>query len=200
MSNISIRQLVAPFVGALIGWLAAHGFDLGPGASDALITLAAGLVGGVVHILEAKNPPAPPSSSSGASSSPSSSSDTSASSSPGAKVVKMALLALLAAPLLHGCASFGVAPPKSADESIAYGYGLYTAVEQGLSAALAAGQVDKATAAAVDTRAGQARALLDAARAAELVNPSGAATDLAGATQILTTLQAWLNNPKGALP
>lgn len=90
--------------------------------------------------------------------------------------------------------------PQSTDESIAYGYGVYTGVENALSVALENGSITKTQATKVDADAGKARALLDAARAAEAVNPSGATNDLSLATAALTALQTWLNSPTGDPP
>lgn len=194
--QISWRSILTPWAGALAGWLAAHGLALTSDQVLALTVLCAAGATNLLHVLEqwvgpkpapsvttvvsnadpAKKPPTPPN----------------------AAVILLPLLLLL--PLMNACSALGLAPAQSSDESIAYGYGLYTAVEQGLSAAVAAHQVTKSTAIAVDQKAGDARGLLDAARAAETVNPSGAATNLATATQILTALQAWLNNPSGAPP
>lgn len=108
--------------------------------------------------------------------------------------------ALVAACMLVGCASVGLAPAQSTDESIAYGYGTYVAVEDALSTALQAGSVTKPEAIAIDRSAGQALVLLQAARLAESVDPQRASSDLALATSALTALQAWLNAPKGAPP
>lgn len=52
--NISYKVLLAPFVGALAAFLAAHGFDLGPGTTDALITALAGVATAVAHYHDRK--------------------------------------------------------------------------------------------------------------------------------------------------
>jgi hypothetical protein len=199
--QLSWRLILAPWIGGLAGWLAAHGLALSTDQVTALTLLAAGGAVNALHFLESRfgHPP-------GAGqvvtivkpADPAKKPPTSAGPGPGAAA---ALLLALILPLgLGGCAALGLQPAQSTDESIAYGYGLYTSVEEALSAAVAAGQVTKSTAIAVDQKAGQARELLDAARAAETVNASGAATDLATATQLLTALQTWLNHPAGAPP
>ena len=97
---------------------------------------------------------------------------------------------------IAACASL----PQSPDESIAYGYGVYTGVENALSVALENRSISKAQAVKVDADAGKARALLDAAHAVESTDPNASASDLAAATAALTALQSWLNAPTGDPP
>ncbi|MGH7144771.1 MAG: hypothetical protein ACREJ2_11685 [Planctomycetota bacterium] len=197
--QLSWRMILAPWVGAFGGWLASHGFALAPDQTLALTVLAAAIVANLMHLLEqwigphaaapvktiikaadpAKKPPG---------------------SSPIAAILLPLVLVIPIMFALGSCSALGLAPAKSTDESIAYGYGLYTAVEEALSASVAAGQVTKSTAIAVDREAGNARELLDAARAAELVNPSGASSDLMQATEALEVLQTWLDHPNGSPP
>ncbi len=204
--QLSWRQILAPWAGALAGFFASRGLNLSPDQLIALVVICAGAAGNLLHFLEAwlspKGAPAPvltvitqqdPAKQPAAAAPTSSSSST-------LKLLLPFLVLLTAIPWLHACSTLGAAAPQSTDESIAYGYGLYTAVESALSESLAAGQVSKATAIAVDAKAGNARALLDAARAAELVNPAGAASNLATATQLLEALQVFLNHPTGAVP
>ena len=193
--NFSWRQLLAPWAGGLAGWFASQGLNFTPDQVVTLIIACAAGGANLLHMLEAWLAPKAVTTALSASD---------PAKKPPGPLVSVALLAVLltvsALPLLSACSALALAPAQSADESIAYGYGLYTAVEEALSACVAAGQVTKATASAVDQKAGQARLLLDAARAAETVNPAGAETDLASATQMLTVLQTWLNSPTGAPP
>lgn len=204
--QFSWRLILAPWAGAAAGWLAGHGLALTSDQVLAITVACAGAAVNAVHLLEqwlspksspavttivksndpAKKPPgaAPPG----------------AAPPPAAAILLPLLLTAALCAGLQGCAALGLAPAQSADESIAYGYGLYTGVESALSASVAAGQITKTTATVVDERAGQARSLLDAAHAAESVNPTGAASDLATAMQALEALQAWLNNPTGSPP
>lgn len=178
--QISWRAILTPWAGALAGYFASKGLTLTPEQVLLLVAACASGAANLLHLLDAwlspKTAPKKP---------------------PPAALLLPLILVL---PIVNGCSTLGLAPASSADESIAYGYGLYTALEQALSASVAAGQVSTAEARQVDTRAGQARELLDAARAAETVNPSGAATDLQTATGILTALQTWLNHPAGDPP
>jgi hypothetical protein len=189
--SISWRTLLAPFIGGLAGFLAARGLALDPTQQAALLTLCAGGCTAAMHLLEVYMSPKPtPTVTTVAGKA-----DPARKAGGWARLELLAALALLGAlagPLLSGCSSFGAPAPKSADEGIAYAYGLYTGVEQGLANAVTAGEVSKATAAKVDQAAGEARSLLDAAKAAELADPSTSATDLARASAVLNALQGWL--------
>lgn len=200
--QFSVRQLLAPGVGALLGWMTAHGFQAPPGTAEVLVAAGAWAVAALVHLVEAYVGPkaAPRITTVAGSADPARGTPKGGG---GGSSAASALLCALALGLIAGtagCAGLGAAPPDSPDESIAYGVGLYTGVENALAAAVAAHEVTPAQAAAVDARAGQARALLNAARAAELADPTGAATDLARATQLLQALQTWVNDPAGAIP
>lgn len=197
--QLSWRMILAPWAGALAGWLAGHGLSLSSDQLIALVVLCAGGAANGLHVLEQWLSPRPPPTVSTVIKA----ADPAKKPPPGPTALSVLLPLLLMLPLLtslSSCAALGLTPAASADESIAYGYGLYTALESALSSSLAAGEVTKSTAIAVDEKAGGARALLDAARAAETVNPSGAATDLASATNVLEALQAWLNHPSGSPP
>jgi hypothetical protein len=114
--------------------------------------------------------------------------------------VRVGPLALIAAIAALCAVSSCATAPRSADESIAYGYGLYTGLENALAMAVENGSVSKGEARTVDEKAAQARALLEAARAAEALDPGSAATDLEKATAALTALQTWVNHPSGGPP
>lgn len=191
--QISWRAILTPWAGALAGYFASKGLTLTPEQVLLLVAACASGAANLLHLLEAWLSPktAPTVATAVKEADP-------AKKPPPAAALLLPLILVL--PIVNGCSTLGLAPASSADESIAYGYGLYTALEQALSASVAAGQVSTAEARQVDTRAGQARELLDAARAAETVNPSGAATDLQTATGILTALQTWLNHPAGDPP
>ena len=100
----------------------------------------------------------------------------------------VALLALLAA-----CAALGLAQPKSFDEQLANAYGVHTAIASAAATAVSTGAITAAEGNAIETQVIASRELLDAAKVAEQVNPSGAQTDLTLATSALTALQTYLN-------
>jgi hypothetical protein len=62
--KISYYQIVSPFVGGAVGWLAARGLSLTPDQTTALTGLAAGALAAGVHIVESwigpKTPPPAP--------------------------------------------------------------------------------------------------------------------------------------------
>ena len=98
---------------------------------------------------------------------------------------------------LTGCATIGLSTPQSFDESLAEAYGVHTAVVSAAAAALTAGSITVAEAKAVETQAESSRALLDAARVAEVAGataqPQEAQNDLTLAETALTALQTYLN-------
>jgi uncharacterized membrane protein (DUF441 family) len=51
--KISYYQIVSPFVGGAVGWLAARGLALTPDQTTALTGIAAGAVASAVHVIEA---------------------------------------------------------------------------------------------------------------------------------------------------
>lgn len=106
---------------------------------------------------------------------------------------RVGLLALIAA--LAGCASLGLATPKGFDQQLAEAYGVHTAVVSATATALSAGSISEADAVAIQGMEQNARALLDAAHAAETAgNTAGASSNLALATTALTALQAYINS------
>ena len=98
----------------------------------------------------------------------------------------------LALCLLPACSSLGLATPKGFDQQLAVAYGTHTAVLQALATATNAGTLTSTEATQVNVQAVSARALLDAARAAEATNPAGAQTNLTLALTGLTALQGYL--------
>lgn len=94
---------------------------------------------------------------------------------------------------LGGCSALGLATPKGFDQQLAEAYGTHTAIVSATATALAAGSINSAQAAQVQTQAMSARALLDAAKAAETANPAAAGNDLTLALTGLTALQSFLN-------
>jgi hypothetical protein len=99
--------------------------------------------------------------------------------------------------LLSGCSALGLATPKSFDQSLANAYGVHTAVVSATATALASGAITSAEAGSVQIQANSARAMLDAAKAAETAgNSTGAQNDLSLAVTALTALQTYLNGVK----
>jgi hypothetical protein len=102
----------------------------------------------------------------------------------------VALIAILA-----GCSSLGLTSAKSVDQSLAYAYGVHTAVVTSATQALKSGSLSVSDAQQVSDLAQQARTLLDAARAASGTGDYSTATaKLQLATNILTQLQTYLNS------
>jgi hypothetical protein len=177
--NLSYRQLVAPFVGALVGWLASKGLSLTDDQTTALVGLCAGAVGGGVHVIESwvahVRAPLPP---------------------PDVSTQKTLPKSFIAIPLtvlllhLSGCAS---SPVQSTDEGLYAAEAAYATLEQSLLAGVQAGWLSKASAAAIDSKATAARAMVDAAKAAESTDPATASTDLATAATMLQALETQLN-------
>ena len=191
--NISVKQVLAPFIGALVGFLASKGLSLSPDQTTALTGLLAGAVGAGVHTLEvwisARNAPLPP---------PSPSTQ---------KTLPKALLPFALLVLAGGIASQVSAcagsPVRSVDEGLYAAYGAYATLEQTLAEGVTGGWVSKDQARAIDAKASAARAMLDAARVAESSSPATASQDLAAAAQALQALQGELTaleapaQPKG---
>lgn len=106
----------------------------------------------------------------------------------------MKLTLMLAVIGLSGCAALGLATPKGFDQQLAQAYGVHTAVLQATTTAVNARSLSSEEAVQVKTQADSARALLDAARAAETTgNTAGANSDLTLAISALTALQTYLN-------
>jgi hypothetical protein len=103
-----------------------------------------------------------------------------------------ALILLAVVFLLAGCASLGLAPAKTLDQKIEYGYAGVTAVLQTIPGAIQSGALSSATATKANGMALQVKSLLDAARASENVNASAALNDLNLATAALTAVQQYL--------
>jgi hypothetical protein len=108
----------------------------------------------------------------------------------------MKALVLYVSLMMTGCAALGLATPKSFDQSLANAYGVHTAVVAATATALSSGAITSKEATIVQTQAIQARAMLDAAKAAETANPTGAQNDLTLAVTALTALQTYLNGVK----
>jgi hypothetical protein len=109
----------------------------------------------------------------------------------------MKLLLSLAVVLMVGCTALGLATPKDFDQSLASAYGVHTAVITAATTALTNGAINSTDAQQVLTQASSARAMLDAAKAAESIgNTAGAQSDLTLASTALTALQTYLNGSK----
>lgn len=209
--NVSYFQLIAPLVGALLGWLASKGIQAPPDTANALTGLGAALIGGLVHFIEAwvtpKTPPpvtlaagridpamkAPPGGGSGG------------------NVAKALIGALAVGLLLHlsGCAALGLAPAQTPAQKLGYAYGAVTGALNTLGQALAAGQVSSAEAARVNADIMDAASELDTARTllcgadpkcASPASSSSALTIITAATAALGQVSSYLTckQSKGA--
>lgn len=108
--------------------------------------------------------------------------------------MKRLLAFLVAGVLLTGCSTFGLAPAKSTDQRIAYAYGGVTGVLNTIAQATDQGTLSSAKAAQANAIALQAKATLDAARAAQGSGDSNTALqDLNMATAALAAVQQFLN-------
>jgi hypothetical protein len=90
---------------------------------------------------------------------------------------------------LVGC---GLAPAKTLDEQIAYGYGGVTAALNTIATATTAGQLTSAQATNANNLALQVKTILDTARSLEITNTTGAQNDLTLALNSLTAVQKYL--------
>ena len=113
------------------------------------------------------------------------------------KKLTMWLVALTLS-VLVGCASLGLSKPQSFDEQLANAYGVHTAVLSTTSYALTRDVVSSTDATMINAQAQNARALLDAAHAAEAAGDlAGANSKLALALSVLTSLQTFINSKTG---
>jgi hypothetical protein len=105
---------------------------------------------------------------------------------------------------IAACSTLGLAAPQSFDEQLAEAYGVHTAVVSATATALTAGAITRAEAQAAQTQEVGARAMLDAAKAAESTNTTGAENDLTLATSALSAIEAYLKSvgvtPPAATP
>jgi len=105
------------------------------------------------------------------------------------------VLVLLSAALLNGCASLGVTPAQTFDQKVAYAIGVHTAVLQASTNAVTAGSMSSSDAQSVLSQADNAKAILDAAIAANSAGDlTGATNKLAIASAALAALQSYLNS------
>jgi hypothetical protein len=95
---------------------------------------------------------------------------------------------------ITGCAALGLTAPQSFDEQLAEAYGVHTAVVSATATALTAGALSRAEAQAAQTQEVGARAMLDAAKAAESTNTTGAQNDLTLASAALSAIEAYLKS------
>src|SRR5260221_1116296 len=101
--------------------------------------------------------------------------------------------------LLEACAQFGLTPPKSFDEQVAYGYASLASVRTSAANALTTHTISLGDAQHVQVIADEARSALDAGRVA--YSSDDTTTALARvqlADSILIQLANYLNNAKGA--
>jgi len=96
--------------------------------------------------------------------------------------------------LLGACSSLGLAPAKSLDEKLAYGYGGVTAALNTIATATNAGHLTSDQATHANNLALQAKSILDTARALETTNATSAQNDLTLALTVLTEVQKYLTS------
>lgn len=95
---------------------------------------------------------------------------------------------------LVGCAQLGLAPAKSFDDRLAYGYGLNTALRESSTVALNAKQITSEDMAHILAVNDQARSILDAARSMKVTDLHTAEARLVLATNLLAQLQQFLRS------
>lgn len=99
--------------------------------------------------------------------------------------------------LLAGCASLGLEPAKTFDQQLAYSYAQVASIRTSAANALTTGVIKVEDAKQVQALADQARAGLDAARAAQGIGDTQTALGrLQLANSILTQLAAYLQKAK----
>lgn len=191
--KISIKALIAPWVGAGAGWLAAHGLALTPAQTLALVMLSAGLVSNVVHIVEqmvlGKIKPLPPPAAAAAKST--------ADISKKLAVVLCLMFAGGSLAALSGCSSSG-SLVKSPDEAIYAGFGAYVAAEQALTQAVETRAISPTAAQKLDASLQVAYIGLNAARAAEQSAPATSSQKLEEAIAAIDAVQAAIEADTGA--
>lgn len=97
--------------------------------------------------------------------------------------------------LLTGCESLGLAPAKTFDQQLAYGYSTVASIRQSAANALTTGTIKVADAEQVQKLSDQARAGLDAARGASLQGDMKTAVgQLQLANSVLTQLAVFLQS------
>jgi hypothetical protein len=94
--------------------------------------------------------------------------------------------------LCSGCTALGLAPAQTLDQKIEYAYAGVDGALQSIATATTSGVLSSTKAAQANTMTMAVKTSLDAARAAESTNATGAANDLALATAGLTALQTFL--------
>lgn len=108
-------------------------------------------------------------------------------------MIRLPIIAVLCV-LLCACQSLGLAPPKSLEDRVAYGYSTYSAVQYAAANAVTAGELSSADGEAVLKMADQSRILLDSAKALASTDPRGASTQLDLALAVLTQIQSYLRS------
>lgn len=97
--------------------------------------------------------------------------------------------------LLSGCAQLGLAPAKSFDQNVAYGYSTLASVRVSAAQALKTGVIEKDDAERVLALSDQARSGLDAARGAWVAGDTQTALGrLQLANSVLTQLAVFLQD------
>lgn len=111
--------------------------------------------------------------------------------------MRKAIIAAIAAFVVVGCSSLGMAPAQSFNDRLAYSYGTHTAVLTATTQSLEAGEIGSQDAARVLKIADEARTTLDAAKLANGIGDMKTAEGrLQLATTILTQLQTYLRAPR----
>ncbi len=104
-------------------------------------------------------------------------------------------IAFLSGLLLLGCAQMGLAPAKSFDQNVAYGYSTLASVRISAAQALKTGVIEKDDAERVLALSDQARSGLDAARGAWVLGDTQTALGrLQLANSVLTQLAVFLQD------
>lgn len=209
--QISVRQLLAPFVGALLGWITARGLAVPPGTQEVLVGLGAGLIGGAVHTIEAWIGPkaAAPVALAAGKADPAKTPPPGGG--PGGNLAKALLGALTLGALVHlsACASLGLTPAQGPAQQLAYAESAVTAALNTLSSAIGSGLVSSEEAQALNQDIMVAASSLDTARGLicgtdpKCSSPSSAPAALQGlsaATTVLGQVSSYLacRQAKGA--
>ena len=186
MKNLSVPQLLSPWIGGLAALATAHGMGAHGLAIWIITALCSAATSNGAHLLEfwiARRGLALPAPAIAATRKPPGG--------PAGPAAVLILCSLIAVPMLSSCAS---APVTSTDTALYAAYGTYTAVENALAQAVTVGSISAARAAQLDATLEKAKAALDAARAAETAAPQTASAKLNEAIAALDAVEAVINS------
>lgn len=108
------------------------------------------------------------------------------------------LAMLVSVTTFTGCASLGLAAPKTFNEKLAVGYGTATAVLQTTDTLLNAGKIDARTAQNIEAQEVNLKAALDIAAYTEVANAADGGNKLATAMTALNALSQYLTTLQGS--